>query len=94
MTPEEKVERLADFITAFRREMRVDAVDAGNGVHFLRLTYKEGKRITQIGLDAEDARRLATLFAEWAERVGGAMPEGGDFADGSAGAAGNGDGGD
>ena len=89
MTPEEKVERLANFITAFRREMRVDAVDAGNGVHFLRLTYKEGKRITQIGLDVEDARRLAALFTEWAERVSDAMPEGNDFADG-----GDGDGGD
>ena len=69
MTPEEKVERLADFVTAFRREMRVDAVDAGNGVHFLRLTYKEGKRITQIGLDAEDARRLARIFSDWADKV-------------------------
>ena len=69
MTPEEKVETLDQFVTAFRRELKVDAVDAGNDVHFLRLTYKEGKRITQIGLDAEDARRLARLFAEWADRV-------------------------
>ncbi len=69
MTPEEKVETLDQFVTAFRRELKVDAVDAGNNVHFLRLTYKEGKRITQIGLDAEDARRLARLFTEWADRV-------------------------
>jgi len=69
MTPEEKVETLEQFVTAFRRELKVDAVDAGNDVHFLRLTYKEGKRITQIGLDAEDARRLARLFTEWADRV-------------------------
>ncbi len=69
MTPEEKVETLDQFVTAFRRELKVDAVDAGNDVHFLRLTYKEGKRITQIGLDAEDARRLSRLFAEWADRV-------------------------
>ncbi len=72
MTPEEKVERLAEFVTAFRREMRVDAVDAGNGVHFLRLTYKEGKRITQVGLDAEDARRLARIFSDWADKVSNA----------------------
>ncbi|WP_038033825.1 hypothetical protein [Thermopetrobacter sp. TC1] len=69
MTPEEKVETLDQFVTAFRRELKVDAVDAGNDVHFLRLTYKEGKRITQIGLDAEDARRLSRLFTEWADRV-------------------------
>ncbi len=69
MTPEEKIATLAEFITAFRREMKVDAVDAGNGVHFLRLTYKEGKRITQIGLDAEDARRLADIFTNWADEV-------------------------
>ncbi len=69
MTPEEKIETLDEFVTAFRREMKVDAVDAGHGVHFLRLTYKEGKRITQIGLDAEDARRLAKLFNEWADKV-------------------------
>ncbi len=68
MTPEEKVETLDQFVTAFRRELKVDAVDAGNGVHFLRLTYKEGKRITQIGLDGEDARRLARLFTEWADQ--------------------------
>ena len=67
MTPEEKIETLDQFVTAFRRELKVDAVDAGNDVHFLRLTYKEGKRITQIGLDAEDARRLARLFTEWAD---------------------------
>ena len=71
MTPGEKVETLERFVTAFRRELKVDAVDAGNDVRFLRLTYKEGKRITQIGLDAEDARRLARLFADWAERVSG-----------------------
>ena len=69
MTPEEKVEALADFITAFRRQLRVDAVDAGNNVHFLRLTYREGKRITQMGLDVEDARRLAKLFTDWADEV-------------------------
>ncbi len=68
MTPEENVQTLDEFVTAFRRELKVDAVDAGNDVRFLRLTYKEGKRITQVGLDAEDARRLAKLFAEWAER--------------------------
>jgi len=68
MTPEENVETLDEFVTAFRRELKVDAVDAGNDVRFLRLTYKEGKRITQVGLDAEDARRLAKLFAEWAEK--------------------------
>ncbi|HHN67012.1 MAG TPA: hypothetical protein ENK15_03110 [Thermopetrobacter sp.] len=69
MTPEEKVSTLERFVTAFRREMKVDAVDAGNGVHFLRLTYKEGKRITQIGLDVEDARRLAAVFTTWADEV-------------------------
>jgi len=69
MTPDEKTEELADFVTAFRRELKVEAVDAGNDVHFLRLTYKEGKRITQIGLDAEDARRLAQIFHDWADRV-------------------------
>jgi hypothetical protein len=69
MTPDEKIEELADFVTAFRRELKVDAVDAGNDVHFLRLTYKEGKRITQIGLDVEDARRLARIFHDWAEKV-------------------------
>ncbi len=69
MTPDEKVETLAEFVTAFRRELKVDAVDAGNDVHFLRLTYREGKRITQIGLDVEDARRLAALFTGWADAV-------------------------
>ena len=69
MTPEEKVTTLEQFVTAFKREMKVDAVDAGNGVHFLRLTYKEGKRITQIGLDVEDARRLAATFTAWADEV-------------------------
>ncbi len=72
MIPEEKVETLEQFVTAFRRELKVDAVDAGNDVHFLRLTYKEGKRITQIGLDAEDARRLAQVFTAWSDRV---MPQ-------------------
>ncbi len=75
MSPEEKVETMAEFVTAFRRELKVDAVDAGNDVHFLRLTYKEGKRITQIGLDREDALRLARLFTEWAGKVPGRDPE-------------------
>ncbi len=61
--------RLDEFVTAFKREIRVDAVDAGNGVRFLRLTYREGKRITQIELDAPEARRLAALFTDWADTV-------------------------
>ena len=69
MTPDEKTRRLDEFVTAFKRQLRLDMVDAGNDVHFLRLTYLEGKRITQIGLDPEDARRLATLFTRWADTV-------------------------
>jgi hypothetical protein len=61
--------RLDEFVTAFKREIKVDAVDAGNGVRFLRLTYREGKRITQIELDASEARRLAALFTDWADTV-------------------------
>ena len=69
MNPDEKITRLDEFVTAFKRELKVDAVDAGNGVHFLRLTYREGKRITQVGLDVEEARRLAALFTRWADAV-------------------------
>ncbi len=65
----ETTTRLDEFVTAFKRELKVDAVDAGNGVRFLRLTYREGKRITQIGLDVEEARRLARLFTDWADTV-------------------------
>ncbi len=69
MTPEERIEQLDEFVTAFKRQLKVEAVDAGNHVHFLRLTYREGKRITQIGLDVEEARRLAALFTRWADKV-------------------------
>ncbi len=66
---DETTERLDEFITAFKRQLKVDAVDAGNGVRFLRLIYREGKRITQIELDAAEARRLAALFTDWADKV-------------------------
>jgi hypothetical protein len=69
MTEHEKTIRLDEFITAFKRRLRIDAIDAGNKVHFLRLTYMEGKRITQIGLVKKEARHLAHLFSRWADDV-------------------------
>jgi hypothetical protein len=50
----------------FGRRVKLQNVDFHNGLNLLRLTWREGRRFTQIDLDPESAEAFATDVLEWA----------------------------
>ncbi len=67
MDAEEK-ERLETLIAPFGREVRLDEVRFESGLKLLRVTIREGKRITQLDVDAQTALAWAKVMKLWGER--------------------------
>ena len=67
MDGEEK-ERLETLIAPFGREVRLDEVRFESGLKLLRVTIREGKRITQLDVDAQTALAWAKVMKLWGER--------------------------
>lgn len=57
---------LAEHELPFGRRVRLLDVDYHNGLHMLRLIWREGTRITQIDIDATSADLLANGLKSWA----------------------------
>ena len=57
---------LAEHELPFGRRVRLMDVDYQNGLHLLRLIWREGTRITQIDIDAASADLLAAELKAWA----------------------------
>ena len=51
----------------FGRRVRLLDVDYHNGLHMLRMIWREGKRITQIEIDPASAAALGDDIRVWAE---------------------------
>ena len=51
----------------FGRRVRLLDVDYHNGLHMLRMIWREGKRITQIEIDPASAAALGDDIRDWAE---------------------------
>ncbi len=66
--PEEEKERLETLIAPFGREVRLDEVRFESGMRLLRVTIREGKRITVLDVDAETAIAWARVMQRWGER--------------------------
>ncbi len=64
---EEEKERLELLVAPFGREVRLDEVRFESGMRLLRVTIREGKRITVLDLDAETALAWAKAMALWGE---------------------------
>lgn len=67
MAGEEK-ERLETLIAPFGREVRLDEVRFESGMRLLRVTIREGRRITVLDVDADTALAWAQAMRLWGER--------------------------
>ena len=62
--------RIATVEAPFRREVWLDDVQFESGMRLLRVTIKEGRRFTQLDLDAATADRWGQTMLDWAHRTG------------------------
>ena len=60
----ETVTDLTEFDLPYRRHARLRQVEFEGGLKMVRLVLREGRRITQIDLDAASARRLGTALTD------------------------------
>ena len=67
MEGEEK-QRLETLVAPFGREIRLDEVRFESGMRLLRVTVREGKRFTQLDIDAKTAHAWADVMKQWASR--------------------------
>jgi hypothetical protein len=69
----ETKERLETLTAPYGREIRLDDVRFESGMRLLRVTVREGMRITVPDVDAPTALAWAKTMTEWAESA--AAPE-------------------
>jgi len=65
----EKLTEIAEIELPYRRQARLREVEFDGGMKMIRLVLREGRRITQVDLDADSARRLGALLADAAGRL-------------------------
>ena len=59
------VTEIREHVLPVGRRVRVLDVDYRNGLHMLRLIWREGKRITQVEIDPENAAALGADLLQW-----------------------------
>jgi hypothetical protein len=62
------VTELAEHILPFGRRVRLLDVDYQNGLHMMRMIWREGKRITQVETDPDSAAALGADLLNWARQ--------------------------
>ncbi len=67
----ETKERLESLTAPYGREVRLDDVRFESGMRLLRVTIREGMRITVLDVDPPTALAWAKTMTQWAERVAG-----------------------
>ena len=72
MSDSETLRDIAAFDLPYSRKAQVRDVTFPSGMKMTRLILREGKRITQVDLDAESARDLAAALIECAGSGGNA----------------------
>jgi hypothetical protein len=68
MTGEIK-QRLETIAAPYGREVRLEDVQFESGMQLLRITIREGRRITMVDIDAETATAWAGAMLRWASRA-------------------------
>ncbi len=58
--------KLGEFELPFKRRASLKNVDFESGLSMLRLTLREGRRITIVDLDANSANELGEMMVRWA----------------------------
>jgi len=64
-------ERLETLTAPYGGEVRLDDLRFESGMRLLRVTIREGKRITVLDVDPPTALAWAKTMTRWAERVAG-----------------------
>ena len=59
--------RISAFAAPYRREVWLDEVRFESGMKLLRVTIKEGRRFTQLDLDAATAKQWGQAMLDWAQ---------------------------
>jgi len=72
---EEIKTRIATLEAPYRREIWLDDVLFESGMRLLRITIKEGRRFTQLDLDAATADQWSQIMLDWASRSKQGQPE-------------------
>jgi hypothetical protein len=72
---EEIKTRIATLEAPYRREIWLDEVLFESGMRLLRVTIKEGRRFTQLDLDAATADQWGQTLLDWARRSKKDQPE-------------------
>ena len=67
MSTEEKTE-LAIIDAPYNKQVKLENIDFGGGMHLMRITIKEGSRFTQIDLDPATAKTWAGKMIDWADK--------------------------
>ena len=63
----EDLRDLAQFALPYSRKAELREYTYDSGMKMLRLVLREGKRITQVEMDADTARAIAGEMLKWAE---------------------------
>jgi hypothetical protein len=66
--------RIGTIDAPYRREVWLDDVQFESGMRLLRVTIKEGRRFTQLDLDAATAEQWGQIMLDWANRTREAQP--------------------
>lgn len=66
----DEFKELARFELPYSRKAELREVTFDGGMKMLRLVLREGKRITQVDLDAEAATNVSAAIADWAKAQG------------------------
>lgn len=61
--------RIATVEAPYHREVWLDDVQFESGMRLLRVTIKEGRRFTQLDLDAATAARWGQIMSDWAHQT-------------------------
>ncbi len=67
----EDLRDLAEFALPYSRKAELREYTYDSGMKMLRLVLREGKRITQVDVDAEIARAMAAEMLAWADAQSG-----------------------
>ncbi len=63
----EQIRELAMYELPYGRKAELREIGFDSGMNMLRLVLREGKRITQVDIDAEKANEMANAMLEWAK---------------------------
>lgn len=62
----DELREIANFQLPYSRKAELREVTFDGGMKMLRLILREGRRITQVDLDADSASALADAMGDWA----------------------------